>query len=63
MTTQRVRELRVIAAHLYGKMMENMESQDIRAGAEETVVLAEVAHKIVADVAVWTFTDHTGEEE
>lgn len=62
MTKQRARELRSIAAYLYSEMLKVMGTQDIAAGAEETVVLAEVARKIVADVTDWTIADHTEEE-
>lgn len=62
MTQKRARELRAIAAYLYSEMLDIMGSQDIKAGVEETIVLAEIARKITADVAVWTVLDQKREE-
>lgn len=65
MTKQRIRELRAIAAGLYVSALEAMSSGKyghVKQGAEETIVMSELAHKIVADVAVWTIEDHTKEE-
>lgn len=65
MTKQRTRELRAIAAGLYMSALEAMslgKYGHVEQGVEETIVMAELAHKIVADVAVWTIADHTKEE-
>ena len=65
MTKQRIRELRAIAAGLYVSALEAMSTGKyghVKQGVEETIVLAELANKIVGDVAVWTIEDHTKEK-
>lgn len=61
MTKERARELRNTAACLYSKMRDIMELQDIAAGVEETIVLAEIARKITADVAISMALDQNKE--
>lgn len=64
MTDQRVRELRRIAAELYGNMLDNMGTHEyghVRAGEEETVVLANIAQKIALDLARWVEDDNKEE--
>lgn len=61
MDIKRIRELRQIAAGLYGNLLDNMGTHEyghVSAGVEETIVLAEIAKKINIDLADWTEKDH-----
>ena len=64
MTDQRIRELRRIAATLYGSMLDNMGTHVygwVNGGEEETVVLANIAQKIALDLARWVEDDNREE--
>lgn len=61
MDLKRVKELRLIAAGLYDNLLDNMGTHQcgyISGGVEETIVLAELAKKINADIANWVEQDH-----
>ena len=64
MTDLRVRELRNIAAELYGNMLDKMGTHEcgyISAREEETVVLANIAQRIALDLARWVEDDNKEE--
>lgn len=66
MTKKRARELKVIAAHIYTDMLDIMGTHKhghVKGGVEETIVLAELAKKIMLDVVDWSIEDNLDEDE
>lgn len=65
MTKQRARELKGIAARIYTDVLDIMGGHKwghVKGGAEETIVLAELAKKIMLDVVDWSIEDNLDEE-
>lgn len=66
MTKERTRELKSIAAGIYVDVLNIMGSHKrghIKGGAEETIVLAELARTIMRDVVDWSIEDNLDEDE
>lgn len=62
MNEQRIRELRKIALKLFDNLLDNMGTHEfghVSAGAEETIVLAEIAKKVNLTLADWVISDNT----
>lgn len=62
MTQKRIRELKVISAHLYSDVLDKMGTHKyghVSGGVEEVIVLAELVAKLQLDLHNWTIDELT----